>query len=108
MIASLILRQQGDDLEIDTWAMSCRVLGRGMEEFIQNHLLALARERRAKRIIGTYIPTKKNALVRDLYAKLRYCRIHDEGGTTRWAADVGEAEEFTTFIDRASLERGVE
>ena len=108
LIASLILRQHGDDFEIDTWAMSCRVLGRGMEEFIQNHLLALARERRAKRIIGTYIPTKKNALVRDLYAKLRYCRIHSEGDTTRWAADVSEADEFRTFIDRASLKRGME
>jgi FkbH-like protein len=105
LIASLILRQQGEDLEIDTWAMSCRVLGRGMEEFIQNHLLSVARERKAKRLIGTYIPTKKNALVRDLYAKLRYSMIHNESGTTRWAADVGSAEKFVTFINQPSLER---
>ena len=108
LIASLILRQEGDTLGIDTWAMSCRVLGRGMEEFIQNHLLALARERGAKRIVGTYIPTKKNGLVRDLFAKLRYCPIHDEGGTTRWAVDVSAAEEFKTFIERSSLEGSAE
>ena len=103
LIASLILRQEGDTLGIDTWAMSCRVLGRGMEEFIQNNLLVLARERGAKRIVGTYIPTKKNGLVRDLFAKLRYSPIHDEGGTTRWAVDVSAAEEFKTFIERSSF-----
>jgi predicted enzyme involved in methoxymalonyl-ACP biosynthesis len=108
LIASLILRRAGDALDIDTWAMSCRVLGRGMEEFIHNHLLALARERGAKRIVGKYIPTKKNGLVRDLYSKLGYVRIGDDGGTTRWAVDVGTAEELTTFIKRSNIERSAE
>lgn len=108
LIASLILRHAGDALDIDTWAMSCRVLGRGMEEFIHNHLLALARERGAKRIVGAYIPTKKNGLVRDLYARLGYAQIRDDGGTTRWAVDVGTAEELTTFIKRSNIERSAE
>jgi FkbH-like protein len=108
LIASLIMRQEGDALNIDTWAMSCRVLGRGMEEFIHNHLLALARERGAKSIVGTYIPTNRNGLVRDLYAKLGYVRTGDEGGTTRWTVDVSTAEELTTFIKRSSRERSAE
>jgi FkbH-like protein len=108
LIASLILRHEGDALDVDTWAMSCRVLGRGMEEFIHNHLLALARERGAKRIVGTYIPTKRNGLVRDLYAKLGYVRTRDDGGTTRWTVDVGTAQELTTFIKRSSRQRSAE
>jgi FkbH-like protein len=108
LIASLILRKEGSTLEIDTWAMSCRVLGRGMEEFIQNHLLTLARERRMERIVGTYIPTKKNGLVRDLFAKLRYSQIDDEGEKARWAIDVATADEFKTFIERLSIEQRTE
>jgi FkbH-like protein len=55
------------DLRIDTWLMSCRVIGRTVQEFQFNRVLASARELGYRGIVGHYIETKKNALVKSLY-----------------------------------------
>ena len=40
--------------------MSCRVIGRGVEEGILDYIINEARKNNVKRIIGNFIPTKKN------------------------------------------------
>ena len=59
-------------LRIDTWLMSCRVIGRTAEEFCLNALLERAKSLGYQRLLGHYIPTKKNALVKDLYPRLGF------------------------------------
>jgi len=59
-------------LRIDTWLMSCRIIGRTAEEFCLNALLERARSLGYQRLLGHYIPTKKNALVKDLYSRLGF------------------------------------
>lgn len=59
-------------LNIDTWLMSCRVLKRQVEEQVLNWIVSMAKERGCVRITGTYIPTAKNAMVRDLYPNLGF------------------------------------
>jgi predicted enzyme involved in methoxymalonyl-ACP biosynthesis len=50
-----------------------------------NSIVAQARERGLKRIVGEYIPTAKNGLVRDHYQSLGFTQIDNEAGeTTRW------------------------
>jgi predicted enzyme involved in methoxymalonyl-ACP biosynthesis len=91
------LQDQGD-LMIDTWLMSCRVLGRQVEPTTLNLIAEQARRIGARRLIGEYIPTKKNGLVKDHYARLGFTLIRsDEDGT----ASVLELPTFTpldTFI----------
>lgn len=72
LISVLIGATNEDTLTIDTWLMSCRVLQRGVEEEIFNALLSQAKERRVNQIIGTYIPTKRNKLVSDLYGRFGF------------------------------------
>lgn len=83
---------------IDTWLMSCRVLGRQVEPTTLNLIAEQARRIGARRLIGEYIPTKKNGLVKDHYARLGFTLIRsDEDGT----ASVLELPTFTpldTFI----------
>ena len=75
----------GDVLDIDTWLMSCRVLKRGVEAFLLNHLATLARARGLAALRGEYLPTAKNGLVRDHYAKLGFTQLReDESGRTVW------------------------
>jgi FkbH-like protein len=62
-------------LYIDTWLMSCRVIGRTAEEFFFNELSERARELGYKFLRGEFIPTRKNALVCDLYDRLGCERI---------------------------------
>jgi len=72
IIAVIILRKESIDLKVDTWIMSCRVLGRRVEELILNIIVDKAKELGCFRIIGQYIQTNKNALVKDLYSNLGF------------------------------------
>ncbi len=58
--------------EIDSWLMSCRVLGRQMEKFMFDRLMEAARERGISEVVGVYVPTQKNGLVRSHYHELGF------------------------------------
>ncbi len=60
------------DLLIDTWLMSCRVLGRQLEPVVLNLVAAEAKRLGAERLIGDYIPTEKNGMVINHYVKLGF------------------------------------
>jgi FkbH-like protein len=78
LIGAVIARAQGDALEIDSWLMSCRVLGREVERATLTLMVAEARARGLRRLIGEYIPTSKNGMVRDLFERLGFTRIEDD------------------------------
>jgi predicted enzyme involved in methoxymalonyl-ACP biosynthesis len=59
-------------LEMDSWLMSCRVLGRVAEHATLSVLIDQARHRGDRAIVGRYRPTPKNGMVRDLYSRLRF------------------------------------
>jgi len=60
------------DWEIDSFLMSCRVIGRGLEQFMFNTLVETLRKRGAKHLFGTYIPTAKNTQVAGFFPKLGF------------------------------------
>jgi len=78
---------------IDTLIISCRVLKRGMEEFIFNKLIEIALKESCSKIIGEYIPTPKNALAKDLYKNYGFKK---EG--TKWVLDIKNYKKKKTFI----------
>ena len=84
MISAVICRQAGQSWEVDTWIMSCRVLGRRVEEALLQYLVQQARLRGITEIIGRYIPTAKNALVRDHFARLGFVQTGSRDGETTW------------------------
>jgi len=61
-------------LHIDTWLMSCRVISRTVEEFFFNTLVASARRAGVERLVGVYVPTTKNDLVKAHYDRLGFAR----------------------------------
>jgi len=99
LISAVIIKQNGDVLTVDTWAMSCRVLSRGMEEFIHNHLIDVAKPRGAQFLRGHYIATKKNRLVKDLYGKLGWQHVADKADTSIWELAVSSAVRHSTCIE---------
>lgn len=85
LIAVVVLaRRSPGRFFIENWFMSCRVLKRGMESFILNHLVAACREHGVGELAGEYLPTAKNELVRDLYRELGF---RPEGSL--WVLDCG-------------------
>ncbi|SHL50061.1 HAD-superfamily phosphatase, subfamily IIIC/FkbH-like domain-containing protein [Bradyrhizobium lablabi] len=84
MISAVICRQSGRSWEVDTWIMSCRVLGRRVEETILQYLVEQARMRGMTEITGRYIPTAKNGLVRDHFERLGFVQTGSKDGETNW------------------------
>jgi FkbH-like protein len=89
MISVVIFDTGPEEWSCDTWLMSCRVLGRRVEELVLAAVAEAARKAGARRLKGTYIPTKKNGLVAEHFAKLGFTRTGDlsDGGTT-WVLDL--------------------
>ncbi len=64
---AIVVPRSYDAWEIDTFLMSCRVMGRGVETALMAAVCQLLREHEAKTLEGWYIPTAKNAPVKDFY-----------------------------------------
>jgi len=89
MISVIIFDKGADAWNCDTWLMSCRVLGRRVEEAVLNHAVLAALAEGATRLRGTFIPTAKNRLVERHFANLGFAEIEQtlEGGTV-WELDL--------------------
>ncbi|HLW25241.1 MAG TPA: HAD-IIIC family phosphatase [Steroidobacteraceae bacterium] len=68
LISIVVARPDGHVLKVSDWLMSCRVLGRGVEQYLMNRLFALARERGLAAVEGEYRPTSKNGLVKEFWS----------------------------------------
>jgi FkbH-like protein len=89
MISAVICLQLDRRWEIDTWIMSCRVLGRRVEETILQYLVQRARAAGITELIGRYIPTAKNNLVREHFSKLGFTLTDAQpSGETTWRLSV--------------------
>lgn len=94
LISVVIMKKvDNETLFIDTWLMSCRVLKRGMEEFIVNKMIDIAKKNGYKTVQGKYIKTPKNAMVEKIYSKLGF----KDNGDNSYTADVN------AFINNKTL-----
>ena len=105
MISVVICRPAAADVwNIDTWLMSCRVLGRKVEHMVLGHLVRQARAAGITRITGSYIPTDRNKLVVDHYAKLGFTKVaEEETGLTHWEVLVAEVKPETAPMKIVTL-----
>jgi FkbH-like protein len=95
LVSVIILRRRPEALDIDTWLMSCRVLGRRVEHWAMNRVVALARSLGYAVVTGTYVPTRKNAMVADFFARFGFTPTGTgTGGTTTWRLEVATYEPF--------------
>ena len=72
MVAVVICREEATDWIIDTWLMSCRVLNRRLEHATLNYLMSRARAAGMSRVLGQYIETERNGLVKEHYPRLGF------------------------------------
>jgi FkbH-like protein len=100
IIGIVIGRLQDDgQMLIDTWLMSCRVLGRQVEQATLNLLVATAKSLGAHSLIGEYRPTPKNKMVEAHYQKLGFEMLKDQSdGTSRSVLDFCRFSATPTFI----------
>jgi len=97
LISVLVLkRTDAETFFIENWLMSCRVLKRGMENFVLNTLVEYAKRQNAKYLLGEYIETPKNHMVSDHYQKLGFV----SAGQRLWKLELANYQNKPCFIKR--------
>jgi FkbH-like protein len=96
LICAVILKKDNaKTLFIDTWFMSCRVLKRGMENFVLNTIVNYGKENGFKKLVGEYIATSKNEMVKDHYLSLGFNNLGNN-----WELDLNKNTYKTTHITK--------
>jgi FkbH-like protein len=92
-------------LRIDTWLMSCRVIGRTLEHLTLLELASRAARSGYQSLVGEYIPTAKNQLVARLYEDLGFVvdsSSSAKGELRRFAVELPLEQPPVTFVNLAS------
>ncbi len=89
LVSALIGCVSDDKVELDVWVMSCRVIKREMEIAMFDALVEECQARGIRKIVGAYIPSKKNGIVVGFYASLGFSRIDGTfDGRELWQYDL--------------------
>jgi FkbH-like protein len=99
LIAVAVLKQTPGAVHVDSFLMSCRVLKRGVEELAIHTMVDYAKSVGKPLLTAEYIPTAKNAMVKDLYDGFGFERVETgEDGTVRYALRVDDWVPRTIFM----------
>lgn len=101
IISVVAVDRDGDVGRIVLWLMSCRVLGRKVEEAILADVAGRARAKGMRHLHGDYIPTSKNSIVSGLYPRLGFSELARDGGRVSYGIDADDRRiEDIAFIAR--------
>jgi FkbH-like protein len=97
VVVSIVRRKALETAELDTFLMSCRVVGRFIEDQILDQLVKELRADGLSRLRVQFIPTRKNAPARAFIERLRGGRLvsDDESGAQTWEFDIAKASPVT-------------
>ena len=91
LVGVAIAHDEGEQCEVDTFLLSCRVIGRTVETALLAHLAESADQRGRKRLVGWFLPTKKNAPARDFYLQHGFERQEANGAGSLWVLDLNSS-----------------
>jgi FkbH-like protein len=103
LISIVVARHGEGELVLTDWLMSCRVLTRGVEQFLMNHCVEYAASRNYKWVVGSYRPTAKNGMVKDFYAQFGFIPTPQPDGGTEWRLDVASYRPANVYLRCSSL-----
>lgn len=86
IVSAVVCSIKEKSCNIENWVMSCRVLKRELEQAIMDVLVEKCKELNVEKIIGEYITSSKNSMVKELYRELGFVRIEDE----KWCYEIPE------------------
>ncbi len=97
VFVAIIRRPSGDTAELDTFLMSCRVMGRFIEDQIFDEIVRQLRAEGVSKLRVQFIPTKKNAPARAFVDRLRGGRAlaGAEPEASTWEFDIARASPVT-------------
>jgi len=96
--AAIVEKKEGE-WRIDTFLLSCRVIGRRVEETLLAYILNEAKKENAKLLVGEFIPTKKNAPAKDFYKNNNFKLANGTKELQKWEFDVAKEYPYPDFIE---------
>ena len=76
----IIVRIDGKNAKIDSFLMSCRALGRKIENEFLKAVMNILHEKGVRLIRAEYLPTKKNKLAKDFYPQFGFTKDSNLNG----------------------------
>lgn len=95
---TLIVEKEPDKWRIDTFLLSCRIIGRRIEEALLAYVLEEAARQTVHILLGEFIPTKKNIPARDFYKNNGFALLKNENEAEIWSYDIAKGYEYPDFI----------
>ena len=84
-----IVTYAGDEAAVDTFLLSCRILGRGVEDACWPAMIDAIRARACSRLVASYLPTAKNGQVREYWARVGFdLTSEDAAGRREYRLDL--------------------
>ncbi len=104
LIAVMILEYSGENALINTFLMSCRVMGRQVECEIMSELrkFLIANKKNILRITGEYIRTAKNSPVENFYDTLKFRLVNQDQARKVYETGISDLPESTGLFGRLS------
>jgi predicted enzyme involved in methoxymalonyl-ACP biosynthesis len=103
IVGLMILKESSPEVAIDTFLLSCRIIGRGIEAALLDRIKSAYRKKGFKRIKGAYIKTEKNAVSADLYDRNGFKPLsRGRNGNADYCCDLGgkiKASRFSKLIN---------
>jgi FkbH-like protein len=102
LISAICCNVEDRRLVVRELVMSCRVLKRGVEEYLMNHLFNECRARGLSGVQGEYVASAKNAMVKDFYRQFGFGLLRDDETRQTWYLPAPDYQVRPTFINEAT------
>ena len=104
LVGLAIVKVQNHDWIIDTFLLSCRVIGRTVEQALLTYLVRRAAQCGVRQLIGEYIPTAKNSLVAEFYSQHGFETASENNSAKQFTANVDKLPD--DYADYLHIEEG--
>jgi FkbH-like protein len=98
IVGAAIVEKSIGEWRIDTFLLSCRVIGRKIEEAMLAFILEEARKGKARKLLGEFISTKKNTPARSFYNNSGFELEGSDGMKEVWSYGLEKGFIFPQFI----------
>jgi len=100
LVGVVFLKVDGEVVDIDTFLLSCRVIGRTVETAMLSKVDRFARSVNARKLTGWFYPTKKNEPAKNIYSSNGFTAAKQTESGTLWQFDLTENSiEQPSWID---------
>lgn len=99
IVGVIIINSKNKCCIISDFLMSCRIIGRKIEDIAISFIKNFAYKSGANKLIGIYIPSKKNSLVKDLYKNRNFTFLYKKKNKEYWVANLVQIENYPQDIN---------